>query len=371
MKKDTILFDLLQRLITEEEVKSIFESHGYEDTARKFGVFSLLQFWIAVAWGEWKSFRESEEQLKGRPGLVAVDYTTLSRKASRIPFEGFQDLFHQLVKRCPRRIRRMLSLPFFVLAVDSTIITVGKNRLPWAHFRESRSGVKLHVRLDVATGAPVQAEASPARDHDLTVVSRLPQTPQTVTVEDRGYVDMERMDLLHESGRFFVIRLRKNMERRAWKSLRRLQTIDSPVLEDGTCFIGKAKNRFRVVSFRDAKGRTIHVVTNLMHVSAEVIAELYKARWQVELFFRWIKQHLNVKRLFGTTPNAVYGQLFGACIAYVLLHWLYTREKSRRFQDVSLLQFARQLWLSQLPAEWVLCLFDHLHRLGARTCYLC
>jgi IS4 transposase len=192
-----------------------------------------------------------------------------------------------------------------------------------------------------------------------------------VTVEDRGYVDMERMDLLHESGRFFVIRLRKNMERRAWKSLRRLQTIDSPVLEDGTCFIGKAKNRFRVVSFRDAKGRTIHVVTNLMHVSAEVIAELYKARWQVELFFRWIKQHLNVKRLFGTTPNAVYGQLFGACIAYVLLHWLYTREKSRRFQDVSLLQFARQLWLSQLPAEWVLCLFDHLHRLGARTCYLC
>jgi IS4 transposase len=108
---------------------------------------------------------------------------------------------------------------------------------------------------------------------------------------------MERMDLLHERGRFFVIRLRKNMERRAWKSLRRLQTIDSPVLEDGTCFIGKAKNRFRIVSFRDAKGRTLHVVTNLMHVSAEVIAELYKARWQVELFFRWIKQHLNMANL--------------------------------------------------------------------------
>ena len=158
---------------------------------------------------------------------------------------------------------------------------------------------------------------------------------------------------------------------RARKPLRRLQTTDSPVLKDGTCLIGKAKNRFRVVSFRDAKGRVIHVATNLMHVSAEVIAELYKARWQVELFFRWIKQHLNVKKLFGTTPNAVYGQLLGACMAYVLLHWLYTQEKPRRFQGVSLIQFARQLWFSQLPAEWVLCLFNHLRRLKAKACYLC
>lgn len=192
-----------------------------------------------------------------------------------------------------------------------------------------------------------------------------------MTVEDRAYVDSERMDALHESDRFFVIRLKKNMEMRAWKSLRRLQTTDSTVLEDGTCLIGKAKNRFRVVSFRDAKGRTIHVVTNLIHVSAEVIAQLYKTRWQVELFFRWIKQHLNVKKLFGTTPNAVYGQLFGACIAYVLLHWLYTQEKPQRFQSISLLHFARQLWFSQLPAEWVLCLFDHLRHLRATTCYLC
>lgn len=178
MKKDTILFDLLQCLIPEEEVKSIFESYGYEDTARKFSVFSLLRFWITADWGEWKSFRESEEQLKGRSGLVAVDHSTLSKKASRVPFEGFQDLFRLLVKRCPRRIRRMLSLPYFVFAVDSTIITVGKNRLPWAHFRKSRSGVKLHVRLDLATGALVQVETSLARDHDLTAVSQLPQTPK-------------------------------------------------------------------------------------------------------------------------------------------------------------------------------------------------
>jgi hypothetical protein len=86
------------------------------------------------------SFRESEEQLRGCSGLVAIDHSTLSKKVSRVPFKGFQDLFHLLVKRCPRRIRCMFSLPFFVFAVDSTIITMGKKRLPWAYFRESRTG---------------------------------------------------------------------------------------------------------------------------------------------------------------------------------------------------------------------------------------
>ena len=242
MKKDTILFDLLQRLISEEEVKTIVENHGYRDTARTFSVASLLRFWMASALGQWKSFRESEERLKKRPGLVAVDHSTLSKKASGVPFEAFRDLFNRLVQSCSRRIRRLLSLPFGIFAVDSTIITVGKNRLPWAHFHGGRSGVKLHARLDVLTRALVQAETSLARNHDLTIVSRLESTPQVVTVEDRAYADTRRMDVLHETGRYFVIRLKNNMEMWNWKSLYRLPTVDSPVLEDGTYFIGKTKN---------------------------------------------------------------------------------------------------------------------------------
>lgn len=95
-------------------------------------------------------------------------------------------------------------------------------------------------------------------------------------------------------------------------------------------------------------------------VAPEVIADLYRARWQVELFFRWLKQHLNVTILFGTTENAVYGQLFGACIAYVLLHILYHWKRPRRFQSVSMLDFMRDLWNLQLHPEWVLSLFDLL-----------
>src|SRR5690606_41936752 len=98
---------------------------------------------------------------------------------------------------------------------------------------------------------------------------------------------------------------------------------DSNVVEDVTAVLGceakQTQRRFRVVTFLDSKGNFIRVATNLVFLSAETIAAIYKERWQIELFFRWIKQHLNVKRLFGTSPNAVYNQLYGALIAYVLL----------------------------------------------------
>ncbi|MFD1426247.1 transposase [Kroppenstedtia sanguinis] len=100
----------------------------------------------------------------------------------------------------------------------------------------------------------------------------------------------------------------------------------------------------RIVSFHGDQGKAIHVVTNLIVVDPEGIADLYRARWQVELFFRWLKQHLNATTLFGTTENAVNGQLFGACITYVLLHMLYNWKKPGHFRSVSMLDFMRDLW---------------------------
>ncbi|WP_033007091.1 IS4 family transposase, partial [Geobacillus sp. WSUCF1] len=111
------------------------------------------------------------------------------------------------------------------------------------------------------------------------------------------------------------------------KSLNRLPSASSSVQADFTCQLGtkqcRSTKRHRVVIFRDANGRDIRVVTNLFHASAETIADMYQQRWTVEIFFRWVKQYLNVPTLFGTTENAVYNQLFAAFIAYVLLRWLY------------------------------------------------
>jgi IS4 transposase len=117
--------------------------------------------------------------------------------------------------------------------------------------------------------------------------------------------------------------------------------------------LNRSKKRHRVVFFKDDYGTEMRVVTNLMNVTPEVIAEMYKARWRIETFFRWIKQNLNVPVLFGTTENAVFNQLFAALIAYVLLKWLYSKiSKGRVFKKLSFISFQRQLRKDNLPIDW-------------------
>ncbi|MGG3957350.1 transposase, partial [Bhargavaea massiliensis] len=154
--------------------------------------------------------------------------------------------------------------------------------------------------------------------------------------------------------------------------LQRLVSSDSNVIADFTCQLGtkqcRSKKRHRVVIFRDAHGKEIRVVTNVFDVSAEKITDMYQGRWAVEVFFRWIKQYLNVPTLFGTTKNAVYNQLFAAFIAYVLLRWLYDRTEKRTQTTLTFISFVRRVLFGQLPLDWksemVAVLFEHAHFYG-------
>lgn len=136
---------------------------------------------------------------------------------------------------------------------------------------------------------------------------------------------------------------------------------DGPI----TCQLGtsqcRSEMRHRVVIFCDFEGREIRVVTDLIGITAEQVAQIYKARWQIEVFFRWIKQHLNIPTLFGTTENAVYGQLFSALLVFVLLKWLFDGAKDTlpRHAELSFVQFTRLQLLDGLPVEWML----HIHRM--------
>jgi hypothetical protein len=363
MKKNSILLNTLQSIWTQKEIDETLQACGYRDTARKFSVSQLLNFWVYAAIGKWDSFRDSEEQMKGHLGLVSVDYSTLSKKASEVPYSFFKNTLHRLIGKCNRTTLRSLSLPCF--ATDSSMITVGEGRLPWAKFHGERSGVKLHVRLNVHTHSLAQAEESIARAHDSSIASKLLNETSVITIHDRGYCKYQRMDQLHEENKYFIIRLRKNTFITEEDCIQKEVQSHSSVILDLFCRIGSAtketKHRFRVVGFKDQEGNTIYVATNLLFLPAEEIADLYKARWQVELFFRWIKQHLNVTRLFGTTPNAVYGQLFSALIAYVLIHWLFhTPQIPFHLKNISMLTFMRQLWNIQLPTEWYLILFEFI-----------
>lgn len=356
MKKITPFTNIVQTLLTEEEVKEVVQMIGYHDKGKKFTVYTLLQYLTNAAAEEWESYRAGVDKASDC-GLATVNYSTFSKKAADVPYEVFKRLFEILVSKCNRSTRRKLRIPSSLLLVDSTTITVGKTRLPWAVYHGKRSGIKLHVAYDATANMPTKVIETVATTHDGPIGEKL-ANPDFIMVEDRAYGKIQRFDTYAEQNQYFVIRIKENMTLVNPRSLQRQAVEGSNVTRDITCRLGteqcRSEKRHRVVFFQDGYGNEIRVVTNLFHVSAEQIAAIYKARWGIEVFFRWIKQHLNVPTLFGTTKNAVYGQLFTALIAFVLLQWLHSSTKPSiiKCKSLTLVSFVRLFLLNKLSSEW-------------------
>ena len=208
--------------------------------------------------------------------------------------------------------------------------------------------------MNLSTELPQKVLETTGLQHDSPILDELVDTA-CIIIADRAYFQIDRSDRFFEEKQHFVIRVKANVEMSRKKSLKRMCEDNSNVINDYTCRVGTAQkrsvHRHRVVEFTDYEGKLIRVVTNLYHVSAEMVANIYKARWGVELFFRWIKQSLNVPRLFGTTKNAVYNQLFSALLVYVILKFIHT-SISKRIKQEPLSGFTRRLLQSHLPLEW-------------------
>lgn len=354
MHKHTTLPNLMQKMVSDEDLQSITEAVGYHDTSRTFTVRTLVDFFLLAALHEWKSFRHGADVAK-MYGLPTFHYSTVSKKAKEVPYEVMKRLFALVVSKCNRQTRRSLRFPKALRIVDSTTVTVGKNRLTWAPYHRERSGVKMHVAYSPEQQMPSDIVETVGLRHDGPVGERLTDV-QTVLVEDRAYFKIERLDRFVEQKQPFVIRMKDNVEIHQKRSLKCLSSSSSSIVADFTCQLGtkqcRSKKRHRVVIFQDANGHEIRVVTNVLEASAEKIAEMYQERWTVEVFFRWIKQYLNVPTLFGTNEHAVYNQLFAAFIAYVLLRWLYHRTEKRTTSSLTFPSFVRRFFSGQLPLEW-------------------
>jgi len=354
MKNTTTIFDIFQTFLTTEEVKKVSESLGYIDTARKFTVYDLIKFFIAAATNEYKSYRHGIEEMES-VGLRAVDYSTISKKATDVNYNISKALFEIIISKCNRKMRRILNLPKPLIAIDSTTVTVGENRLKWAKFRGKKSGIKLHVALDINDFTPQKIVETIAKKHDGPIGEALIDT-NSILVEDRAYGKHQRFDMFKEIKQSFVIRIKNNIILSQSRKLKSFKEENSSVVQDITCYLGtktkKTENRFRVVEFTDYHGKSVKVCTDLMDVTPEKIASIYKERWKIETFFKFIKQNLNVKRLFGTTENAVYNQLFISLITYVLLQFTYAEAtKNLKCVKLSLIQFIRKLLNKNLEIE--------------------
>ncbi|KMY57632.1 transposase [Geobacillus stearothermophilus] len=372
MNKHTTLPNLMQKLVSDEEIQLIAEAVGYRDSSRTFTLRELIHFFLLAAMHQWKSFRHGAD-VGPLYGLPRFHYSTVSKKAKEVPYDIMKRLLALIISKCNRQTRRSLRFPKPLRVVDSTTVTVGKNRLPWAPYHGERAGVKLHVAYSPESSLPADVVETTGLRHDGPVGEQLTNAQQ-VLVEDRAYFKIERLDRFVEQHQLFVIRMKDNIELHQKKSLKRLSSTSSSVQADFTCQLGtkqcRSTKRHRVVIFRDANGRDIRVVTNLFHASAETIADMYQQRWTVEVFFRWVKQYLNVPTLFGTTENAVYNQLFGAFIAYVLLRWLYDQTKKQTNVSLSFISFVRRFFSGQLPLDWksgmAAALFEYAQIYGRR-----
>ena len=211
-----------------------------------------------------------------------------------------------------------------VYALDSTMIDLCLSVFPWAPFMATKAAVKLHTLLDLRGNIPTFIRISEGKVHDVNILDELIPEPGAFYVMDRGFLDYARLYRFHQAGSFFVTRARSNMEyaRRYSHAVEQ----NSGVISDQTMvFTGFYAQRdfpsaLRRVRFTDqATAKTLVFLTNNFTLPAAVITQLYRCRWQVELFFKWIKQHLRIKRFFGTSENAVKSQIWIAVSVYVLV----------------------------------------------------
>jgi Transposase DDE domain/Domain of unknown function (DUF4372) len=211
-----------------------------------------------------------------------------------------------------------------VYALDSTTIDLCMSMFPWAHFRSTKSAVKMHTLLDLRGNIPSFIHISNGKLHDVHALDMLIPEPGAIYVMDRGYIDFARLQALHRAGAFFVTRAKSNLNAHRVYSAPTDRT--TGVIADQTIALDGARTsqdypaHLRRIRFRDAENdKTLIFLTNQTALPALTICALYKSRWQVELFFKWIKQHLRIKRFYGTSENAVKTQIWIAVSVYVLV----------------------------------------------------
>jgi hypothetical protein len=299
--------------------------------------FTCYDQWLAMAFAQLtfrESLRDLEAALRARQSLLyqmgfrgRVARSTLADANELRDWRIFADWAQTLIRRARKLYASepfALELDQTVYALDATVIDLCLSLFPWAHFRSTKAAIKLHTLLDLRGSIPTFVALTEGLVHDVNILDELPIEPGAIYIMDRGYLDFARLARFARASAFFVIRAKSNLKfyvvesRPVDKStgLRCDQTIRLRGFYSKQGYPGV----LRRVRFYDAKHeRSLVFLTNHFGVTALQVAELYRARWQIELFFKWIKGHLRIRTFVGTTENAVRIQIWTALSTYLLV----------------------------------------------------
>ena len=296
--------------------------------AEQFRVMAFAQ----LTWRE--SLRDIEVTLGANANKLyamglrhEVHRSTLADANDSRDWRIWSDLAALLIRRARKLYRDEdlgLDLPNTVYALDATTIDLCLSLFDWAPFRSTKAAVKMHTLLDLRGAIPAFIHISDGKMHEVNVLDFLPIEAGAFYVMDRGYLDFARLYKMHQTGAFFVTRAKRGMDaRRVYSAACDRSTgviCDQAIALNGFYVSKDYPEHLRRIRFKDPKsGKKLVFLTNNTTLPSLTIAALYKNRWQVELFFKWIKQHLRIKKFLGTSENAVKTQIWCAVSTYVLI----------------------------------------------------
>jgi hypothetical protein len=331
MNKEKYVFSQLISFLNEDKFRYIVKKYDGDKYVKHFTCWNQL---LALMFGQ-LSNRESLRDL-----IVALDAhhsktyhlgmgknvskSSLARANQDRDCRIFEEFANLLVKEArEKRCINSLKINGNIYAFDSTTIDLCLSVFWWAKFRKNKGGVKIHTLYDIETQIPAFFHITEAAVHDSKAMSEIPYESGSYYVFDRAYNKFSALNCIHQIGAFFVIRAKKNLQYKTIKWKRKLlKNVWSDLTIELTGFYPKQyyPQALRLVRYWDQEqNREFVFLTNATHISALQVAELYKNRWQIELFFKWLKQHLKIKKFWGTTENAVRIQIYSAICAYCLV----------------------------------------------------
>lgn len=328
----TIFSQLIDFIPLYEFNKCVARYHG-DDRIKNF---SCMNQFLCMAFAQ-LTYRESLRDIVSCLGSMPtrlyhmgfrgkISKSTLADANENRDWRIYADFAQVLISRARRLYLDEpigIELANTVYALDATIIDLCLSLFPWAGFRKHKAAVKLHTLLDLKGPIPSFIEITEGKVHDVNILDLLIPEPGSFYVMDRAYLDFERLYRIHQAQAFFVIRAKSNMKyRRIYSRPVKKQTglrCDQTIMLSVYYSAIEYPEKLRLIKFVDAEGRRLAFLTNNFLLDALIITDLYKSRWKIELFFKWIKQHLRIKAFFGTSSNAVKTQIWIAISVYVLV----------------------------------------------------
>lgn len=341
--KNSTIFNQILEIVPRYELKKSIEKYQTDKWSKKLNTWG--QF-VVMAYSQLRhrdSLRSIETGLECQTnklyhlGVGSIKRSTLAEANNSRDYRVFEELFYKLLQRCNRAARRKMRIPKQILLLDATLIQVCYNLFDWAKYRTRKGAVKLHYLFDLESYLPQFILMTEGNVHEITVARTMPILPDSILVMDRAFVDFQWWYELHQQGTTFVIRAKKDLSYTVLGQ-HPIPENTNIVADEDIMIPWRAARRpdkysdypvpLRMVSVVDPEtGEVVRFLTNNETYSADTIALLYKLRWNIEIFFKWIKQNLKIKSFLGTSHNAVYSQIWIAMIVYLLIWFLKIQTK--------------------------------------------